>query len=149
MYHLKLTEVFPVSSNIIHNESYLRGWDGEVENDDDEEVVQQIPSVVQPSAVVPNDTSTNITQTHGPVASDAIDDDLLAGPGGSLDNECVPFNYESAVVEEGPVEDAVVASELIAHEPHSAVEVSNQPGPRRSGRSRQKPQWLNDFVEDG
>ena len=47
------------------------------------------------------------------------------------------------------MEEAVDATELIAHEPHSAVEVSDQPGPRRSGRSRQKPQWLNDFVEDG
>ena len=149
MYKLKLTEVFPVSSNIIHNESYLRGWDGDVENDDDEEVVQQIASVVQPSALVPNETSTNITQTHGPVSLDITGDDLPTGPGDSLDNECVPFNYESAVVEEGPVEGAVEAGELLAHEPYGAAEVSDQPGPRRSGRSRQKPQWLNDFVEDG
>ena len=33
-YLLKSTEVYPVVSNIIHNESYLRGWDGVADEED-------------------------------------------------------------------------------------------------------------------
>ena len=52
-YQLKSTEVFPVNSNIIHNESYLRGWDGEIDDEDEvEEVVPLVETGVTQSSVL-------------------------------------------------------------------------------------------------
>ena len=46
------------------------------------------------------------------------------------------------------MEVTVEAGESPAHEPCSTVEATDQPGSRRSDRSRRKPKWLNDYVEN-
>ena len=37
-YVLKSTEIYPVCSNVLQNESYLRGWEDTVDDDEENEV---------------------------------------------------------------------------------------------------------------
>ena len=145
-YQLKSTEVFPVNSNIIHNESYLRGWDGEIDDEDEvEDVVPPVETgVTQPSVLAENDFSVvDTAQTHELNAANT-DVETTTGAGDSSSYECGPFGYvNTAVVEEefaGEVAERTPAQEL-----SSSVDT---PAPRRGDRNRRKPEWLKDYVED-
>ena len=146
-YELKLTEVYPVSSNIVHNESYLRGWEGVADDDvdglEDEEVVDNVPSL--------------------PVVPTCQVDEGLPLPNASRTDDCGPFQYENPVIAAGPecaptdehseegslnFVEAAEEDDSLTVEHRAPVEetVLAATGSRRSGRLTRKPQWMNDFV---
>ncbi len=120
---LKTTEIFPVSSNVVRNESYLRGWDGVDDEDEEFDVVEVSPSVVtpveeSPSAVSPFQyADTASVPEDSTLPTDVVD----------VTTSIIPANNVSA---------------------DSSTSLGNRdlaPPQRKSARARQAPPWQKDY----
>ena len=138
-YILKTTEVFPVVSNVLHNESYLRGWE-DVEDEEEE-----------------NENVTFVNQDVAPVRSDIVPEVRDEGyeNGGPFDYANAPINDPSVNV---PPVGITEPFDTYDHDVDVQLHESSTNGireevtpavveapSRRGGRTLSRPVWWKDY----
>ena len=136
-YKLKTTEVYPVSSNVIHNESYLRGYD--CDDDDEEETCEKdemMPVV-------------DVVDTSAATSEPSVREAIPIGDGGQFDYmNAVPGEDSSTTDNHSLIPADTVGDDSALQQ--ADVDAPLEPPPsRRSTRSRRQPSWMKDFVVDG
>ena len=140
-YILKSTEVFPVVSNVLHNESYLRGWE---EVDDEAEEEDESQALVEHAVAPASDIISEVRDVGhvdgGPFhyANTSIDDPSVSVP--SVEStQPIATNVDEQLHESSnngiPDEVAPVVPEA------ASANVST----RRGGRKQSRPVWWKDY----
>ena len=140
-YKLKTTEIYPVSSNIVRNESYLRGWDHLEEDDEGEDEWE-------------GESSDNMLISHGhtDVVIPAICDDgplQCADTDVLVDSTDIPVDDVEVTQSLSHTLNSDVQEDLVslpAVVPPSTGRGAESGGPsRRGGRTKKSPSWHKDY----
>ena len=131
-YKLKLTEVYPVTSNVLNNECYLRGCEDLDEFNDEDELNNNDSNPVE--NVNDNDYE----------AVDIVNDVSTSSPSGVHDihNITPPINVDISPVTNQNTNTTNVSD--VSYIENNDTE-SRDIHPRRSMRSRHKPKWMKDY----
>ena len=148
-YQLKLTEIFPVNSNVIHNDAYLRGWDGEVSDDSEVEGITDNVHVVE--TVSPSVTLNSMPFTAHEEGRETSTLDNNSNNNNQVSDGSGPFQYEHSTAQENePVDELVVSDENlntpVVCSGDDGLTLEKVSGSRRGERIRRKPQWLDDYC---
>ena len=163
-YSLKSTEIFPVVSNVLRNDSYLRGWEDDIEENDDDSALayddstHQLPTTVNvdvdSSLRVPQPVETWIDVADMEGADEVVDQlplqELVSSP--SDEHRTVAGSSHADASHVGTPHD--VDTSLVNDTPHANTPAmrseDNVPveQPRRSGRTTRQPGWLGDYVTE-
>ena len=142
-YKLKLTEVYPVNSNIIHNEQYLRGWDGCVDDEDEGEEVEvcEESDTGHGVSLVPSYGTQASTEAESPSDHGV---NIVADKNSPVDsvNQLIQEDDHGVSID---VDEPSEVNQSMNHS-YGDEEVEGVVNPRRGVRTRQKPAWLKDYV---
>ena len=147
-YDMKLTEVFPVSTNVIHNESYLKGLEkSELEEEEDDVRCDNLEVEAGDSqSSLTADQSSPFQYENNDPACGSFEEDHHNSPAADEEvNLPLPGDIPSPAVEQRC---APAAVEQRCAPAGGSEEVSTtSTGSRRSGRACRKPAWMSDYVE--
>ena len=140
-YVLKSTEIYPVSSNVLQNESYLRGWEGTADDEEEENEIRYDNEQHGQHMNIPNDVD-SVAHDQRYDDSDPLQHADVVDPSRSVDVEG-PSNLVIPD-DEGSVEPLQPTATVL---PTAAPteDTNNVFVPRRGGRASARPGWWEDY----
>ena len=139
-YRLKTTEIYPVSSNVINNESYATQG---IEISEDEDELMGLQS--QP----PHPRGEKLPCPQPPPASN-VAPHIPATKDVDVPNLVYPVDAEVSILDDPTVEEIPLSIEAPADEslPMQEEECRTSAPPRRGTRDRKKPSWMKDYETE-